>query len=91
MSDERERLAALEREVTSIKEMLVRMEGKMDAWSQNYVPRAETNEMLRTRDTQIDHCIGRITALEANQTWLWRTFAAAVITTIVSVFWITNH
>lgn len=90
MPDERERLAALEREVQTIKEMLVRMEKKMDAQQENYATRSELSEMLRIRDIQIEHLNNRIITTEANQTWLWRSVAGAVIVAVMATLWFSS-
>lgn len=90
MPDERERLAALEREVQTIKEMLVRMEKKMDAQQENYATRSELSEMLRIRDIQIEHLNNRLITTEANQTWLWRSVAGAVIVAVMATLWFSS-
>jgi hypothetical protein len=48
-----ERLARMETELISVKEYLVRMDGKLDAFTNIYVPRQEINEMFRSRDKEI--------------------------------------
>ncbi|UJF36619.1 hypothetical protein [Paenibacillus hexagrammi] len=60
MGNEAERLAALEAQINSfdsqlheIKNALLRMDTKLDAWQSTYVPRAEISEMLRSRDEKI--------------------------------------
>jgi hypothetical protein len=82
-----ERLASVETELKSIKEMLARMDGKLEAWHQNYVPRAELNEMFRARDKEIEEI--KIAKQESRSLWpVWVGAAislAGVITAIVAL------
>lgn len=47
------RLLVVEKQLEDIKSAMLRMETKLDAWQENYVPRAEINEMFRSRDESI--------------------------------------
>jgi hypothetical protein len=47
------RVEVLEARLENIEAFLLRLDGKLDAWNQNYVPRAELNEMFRARDKEI--------------------------------------
>lgn len=49
-----ERLASVETKLESIEAALIRMDAKLDAWNQNYVPRQEINEMFRARDKELE-------------------------------------
>jgi Skp family chaperone for outer membrane proteins len=52
-STQAERIAGLESEFKTIKELLFKMDAKLDAWNSNYVPRREIDEMFRSRDKEI--------------------------------------
>ncbi|MFS1514024.1 hypothetical protein VQL36_16500 [Chengkuizengella sp. SCS-71B] len=48
-----ERLAKLETEIKTIREVMLKMDGKLDGWNQNFVPRPELGEMLKTKEKEI--------------------------------------
>jgi predicted RNase H-like nuclease (RuvC/YqgF family) len=52
--EQAEKIARLEEKMNLMAESIIRMEGKLDAWSQNYPTRTEVNEMFRARDKEID-------------------------------------
>lgn len=52
--DHAERLAALEARLAGIEALIARIDGKLDAFQANYVPRAEITEMFRSRDERIE-------------------------------------
>lgn len=47
------RMSSVETKLENIENYLVRLDGKLDAWQQNYVPRSELGEMFRARDENI--------------------------------------
>lgn len=49
-----ERLAIVEEQLRQVSTVLIRVEGKLDAWHATFVPRPEINEMFSARDKQID-------------------------------------
>lgn len=88
MLDEKERLAALEREVLSMKELLMRMDNKMDNWHQNYVPRPEIQEKFNVVEMKYSALDKRIGAIESNLTWLWRALFTAIVGGIASLIFV---
>lgn len=86
-----ERLARLEADVLSIKDYMIRLEGKLDAWTSMYVPRQEAYEMFRSRDSQIKDIKDEITELKenskSNKAMMvgWFSFAAAAISSLVAI------
>lgn len=88
MLDEKERLAALEREVLSMKELLMRMDNKMDNWHQNYVPRREIQEKFNVVDMKMAAIDKRLATVESNLQWLWRALTGAVIGGIASLIFL---
>jgi tetrahydromethanopterin S-methyltransferase subunit B len=66
-----ERLAKLEEAYKNIEKFMIRLEAKIDAYQQSFVPRTELNEMFKGRDKQIEK-------VEDNQTWLWRAVIGGV-------------
>ncbi|NBI30260.1 hypothetical protein [Chengkuizengella marina] len=48
-----ERLASVETEIKSLKEVVIKVDNKLVDWSKNYVPRSELTEMLKARDKDI--------------------------------------
>jgi hypothetical protein len=75
-----ERLARVEQDVVTVKDFLVRIDSKLDAWQNTYVPRQEINEMFRARDKEI-------TELKDNKKHNSTQFVAwaAVIVALVSI------
>lgn len=53
MAADVERMAKMETQIIGISDTLAKIDGKLDAWNQNFVPRNEINEMFRSRDDSI--------------------------------------
>ncbi|HEU4963718.1 MAG TPA: hypothetical protein VFV52_07630 [Bacilli bacterium] len=53
MSNETERLASLETKLSSLEEMLRRMDEKIDNLQNRHITLEEVNEMMRLRDAQV--------------------------------------
>lgn len=79
-----ERLARVETEVISIKEFMIRFEGKLDAWNNTYVPRQEINEMFRSRDKEIDD-LKNSKKDSRNLLVSWASVAVALVAVIISI------
>jgi septation ring formation regulator EzrA len=87
-----ERLATVETELKSIKDYLVRMDGKLDAWQQNYLTRNEAQEMFRARDKELTDVNQDLDKLrdeikqdkQSNKT-LWPAWAAVGVSVIALV------
>lgn len=80
------RMSYLEAELKGIKDYLVRMDGKLDAWQQNYVPRNELGEMFRARDKDIQDVSSEVDKLRDNlkedqrsNKNLWPAWAAVIV------------
>lgn len=99
MGNESERLASLEAQfaavdtqLSEIKTALLRMDTKLDAWQSTYVPRAEINEMFRSRDEKITLLHQEIIDLneekKANKQLLptWTHAAVALIALALSIY-----
>jgi hypothetical protein len=79
-----ERLASVETELKGIKEFLVRLDGKLDAWSNIYVPRQEINEMFRSRDKDIQDL--KDNKKDSKYLWVaWVAVAVSIVSLVVTV------
>jgi hypothetical protein len=79
-----ERLARVEQDVLTIKEYMMRMDGKLDAWNNTFVPRQEINEMFRSRDKEIQEL--KDSKKSAAAMWVgWAGVAVAVIAIVVTL------
>ncbi|MDP5273265.1 hypothetical protein [Chengkuizengella axinellae] len=52
--EEIERIAKLEAELKSIRDVVIKMDTKLDTWNKSFVPRPELQEMLKARDKDIE-------------------------------------
>lgn len=80
-----ERFARLEERLEGIERVSLRLEAKLDAWQETYVPRTEINEMFRARDEQIHELKDDKKTHRANLP-MWVSASAAVIA-LVAMFW----
>lgn len=103
MSNETERLAALEAQFTAtssqlndIKGAMVRLEAKLDAWQATYVPRIEIQEMFRSRDEKIAALQGEINDIHAEKAASkqlfpgWAQVAVAVLALVITLWSLTK-
>lgn len=88
---EAERLAAMESELQFVKDYLIRIDTKLDAYAETYVPRTEINEMFRARDEQIKELKDQNRELKeqrqsSHQLWpTWIASIAAVISCLAAI------
>jgi hypothetical protein len=81
---EAERLAAMESELQFVKDYLIRIDTKLDAYAETYVPRTEINEMFRARDEQIREL--KEQRQSSHQLWpTWLAAIAAVISCLAAI------
>lgn len=50
-----ERMSRLEVEIESLKELVMKIDAKLDVYASAYVPRQEFSEVIRSRDERISH------------------------------------
>ncbi|NBI29014.1 hypothetical protein [Chengkuizengella marina] len=62
-----ERMAKLEAELKSIRDVVVKMDTKLDTWNKSFVPRPELNEMFKARDKEIDDLNSQIDDLRQDK------------------------
>jgi hypothetical protein len=79
-----ERLARVETELGGIKELVVRVDSKLDAWSNTYVPRQEINEMFRSRDKEIQEL--KESKKDTRAMWIsWVSIAIALAGMVIMI------
>jgi predicted RNase H-like nuclease (RuvC/YqgF family) len=84
-----ERVARIEERLDAIERVILRMEAKLDAWQETYVPRTEINEMFRARDEQIREL--KEEQRNSKQVWpQWVAAIAAIMSVIVAIWAMTR-
>ncbi|ADQ06525.1 protein of unknown function DUF1267 [Caldicellulosiruptor hydrothermalis 108] len=74
-----------EQVIQEILERLTRIETKLDDYNKVREKIDNANSQLQIHEEKIKHVEGRVSNIEANNKWLWRTVVGAIITLLMSI------
>ncbi|NBI28576.1 hypothetical protein [Chengkuizengella marina] len=66
-----ERLAKLEAEIKAMRDLIMKMDNKLDTWNKTFIPRDEINEMFRSRDKEINELTQNLEKFREGSTTKW--------------------